>query len=163
MKRSLIAAALVVSSAAFAVQKGGTLYIKSKDTKVLKDAKASSSPVATLQPGDEVIWNGPNEKDKTFHEVKAKGKTGFVLQNNLSPTKPVEEADSSGKPLSKAAFASSAAATKGLTEAGVKYAKEGGIKDSEAAAQIIYTEEFNKQKATPEAVAAKSKALGGAK
>lgn len=163
MKRSLLTAALLLSSAAFAVAKGGTLYIKSKDTKVLKDAKAGASAVTTLQPGDEVVWNGPSAKDKSFHEVQAKGKKGFVLQINLSPTKPVEESDSTGKPLSKSAFASSAAATKGLTEAGVKYAKESGIKDSEAAAQIIYTEEFNKQKATPEAVAAKAKALGGSK
>ena len=164
MKRSLLTAVLLLSSAAFAVAKGGTLYIKSKDTKVLKDAKASASAVATLQPGDEVIWNGASEKDKAFHEVQVKGKKGFVLQANLSPTKPAEEVDSStGKPISKQAFASSAAATKALTPAGVKYAKGNGVKSSEAAAQIIYVEELNKAKGTPEAIAAKSKALGGAK
>lgn len=166
MKRSLLAAALLVSSAAFAVAKGGTLYIKSKDTKVLKDAKASAAAVVTLQPGDEVVWNGPSDKDKTFHEVQAKGKKGFVLQANLSPSKPAEELDAStGKPIPKGAVASSAAATKALSPAGINYAK--GDKDApkalEAAAEIIYTEEHNKQKGTDVAIAAKSKALGGSK
>lgn len=167
MKRSLLAAALLVSSAAFAVAKGGTLYIKSKDTKVLKDAKASAAAVVTLQPGEEVKWNGPSEKDKTFHEIEAKGKKGYVLQANLSPSKPSEELDvSTGKAIPKGAIASNAAATKALSPAGINYAKGSGDdapKALEAAAEIIYTEEHNKQKGTDAAIAAKSKALGGGK
>ena len=42
--RALAAIALIGASGAWAVAKGGTLYIKSKDTKVLKDPKAPRLP-----------------------------------------------------------------------------------------------------------------------
>lgn len=167
MKKSLMAAAVLVASTAFAVKPGGTLFIKSKDTKVLKDAKAGAPAVVTLQPGAEVTWNGPSAKDKTFHEIESNGKKGFVLQANLSPSKPAEELDiSTGKAIPKGAIASNAAATKALSPAGINYAKGSGDdapKALEAAAEIIYTEEHNKQKGTDAAIAAKSKALGGGK
>lgn len=160
LNRALVAAALLSASGAFAVKVGDELYIKAKDTKVLKDAKATASAVVTLQPGTKVKWLGPNDKDKQFHQVEANGKKGFVLMSNLSPNAPQQEIDaSSGKPMSAQAFASSGAATKALTPAGVKYAKESGVKATEAAAQIIYVEEFNKAKGTPTAIAAKAKAL----
>ena len=161
--KALAAIALISASGAWAVAKGGTLYIKSKDTKVLKDPKADSKPVVTLQPGAEVVWNGASEKDKTFHEVVSGGKKGFVLMTNLSPSKPAQEIDSSnGKPMSAQAFASSGAATTALTPAGVTYAKDSPGK-AEAAAEIIYVEQLNFAKGTPAAVAAKAKELGGGK
>ena len=161
--RALAAIALIGASGAWAVAKGGTLYIKSKDTKVLKDPKADAKAVTTLQPGAEVTWNGPSDKDKTFHEVMAGGKKGFVLMSNLSPNKPASEIDSSsGKPMSAQAFASSGAATKALTPAGVTYA-QGEVKKTEAAAEIIYAEQHNIAKGTPAAIAAKAKELGGTK
>ncbi len=168
MRRKLLVAALVTASTALAVKPGETLYIKSKDTQVLKDPKAGSKPVTKLQPGDEVIWNGPSDKDKQFHSVEAKGKKkGFVLQANLTPNKPQEEIDQvSGAPMNEKARASMAAATKALTPAGINYAKNKGDdapKALEAAAEVIYTEEHNKVKATPEAIAAKGKELGGVK
>jgi len=167
MKKSLMAAAVLVASTAFAVKPGGTLFIKSKDTKVLKDAKAGAPAVVTLQPGAEVTWNGPSPKDKTFHKIESNGKKGFVLQANLSPSKPAEELDvSTGKAIPKGAIASNAAATKALSPAGINYAKGSGEeapKALEAAAEIIYTEEHNKLKGTDAAIAAKSKALGGGK
>ncbi|PZR09309.1 MAG: hypothetical protein DI536_22265 [Archangium gephyra] len=156
----MVVLALMSAGSAFAVKVGDNLFVKSKDTKVLKDPKATAAAVVTAQPGDEVKWEGPSDKDKQFHKVTFKGKTGFVLMSNLSPNKPQGEVDAStGKPMSAQAFASSGAATKALTPAGVKYAKGSGVKESEAAAQIIYVEEFNKAKATPTAVAAKAKAL----
>lgn len=161
--RAVAVIALIGASGAWAVAKGGKLYIKSKDTKVLKEAKAGAATAATAQPGDEVIWNGP-AADKQFHEVMYKGKKGFVLMANLSPSAPVAEIDaSSGKPMSAQSFASSGAATKGLTPAGVKYAKASGQGEADAAADIIYVEEHNKAKATPALVAAKAKELGGGK
>jgi len=168
MKKSLMAAAVLVASTAFAVKPGGTLFIKSKDTKVLKDPKASAASAGTLQPGEEVTWVGPSDKDKTFHEIStAKIKKGYVLQANLSPSKPAEELDvSTGKAIPKGAIASNAAATKALSPAGINYAKGSGEeapKALEAAAEIIYTEEHNKLKGTDAAIAAKSKALGGGK
>lgn len=161
--RAVAAIALMSASGAWAVAVGGKLYIKSKDTKVLKEAKAGSSAVVTVQPGKEVIWNGADTKDKTFHSITVDGKKGFVLMSNLSPSAPATEIDSSsGKPMSAQAFASSGAATKALTPAGVSYAKDSPNK-AEAAAEIIYAEQHNFAKATPAAVAAKAKELGGGK
>lgn len=161
--RAVAAIALISASGAWAVAKGGKLYIKAKDTKVLKEAKAGATAVVTLQPGKEVIWNGPDAKDKTFHEISVDGKKGFVLMSNLSPSAPAAEIDSSsGKPMSAQAFASSGAATKALTPAGVSYAKDSPNK-AEAAAEIIYAEQHNFAKATPAAVQAKAKELGGGK
>ncbi len=142
------------------------LYIKTKDTKLLKEPKATAGAVGKpLPPGTEVTWKGASEKDKEFHQVEVDAKTkGFVLKGNLSPSKPqMELAGSSGSPMSPQAFASSGAASKALTPAGISYAKKEGPKAEEAAAEIIHVEEHNKAKGTPEAVAAKSKELGGAK
>ncbi len=170
MKRILLAAALVSAGSALAVEKGGTLYIKSKDTQLLKDPKVGSKPVTKLQPGDEVTWNGPSDKDKTLHDVVAKGnKKGFVLQSNLTPNKPATEYDAStGKAMDTKAIASSSAATKALTPAGINYANgqekpEDKEKALAAAADIIYTEEHNKAKAPESVVMAKSAALQGGK
>ncbi|MDP2276124.1 MAG: hypothetical protein Q8N23_12915 [Archangium sp.] len=161
--RAVAAIALISAGGAWAVAKGGKLYIKSKDTKVLKDPKAGAAAVATVQPGKEVIWNGASEKDKAFHEIAVDGKKGFVLMSNLSPAAPAKEFDSSsGKEMSAQAFASSGAATKALTPAGVTYAK-GNVNKSEAAAEIIYAEQHNFAKGTPAAIATKAKELGGGK
>ena len=161
--RAVVALALINASGAWAVAVGGTLYVKSKDTKVLKEAKAGSSAVVTVQPGKEVIWNGADAKDKSFHSVTVDGKKGFVLMSNLSQNKVATEIDSSsGKPMSAQAFASSGAATKALTPAGVNYAKDTPNK-AEAASEIIYVEQLNIAKGTPAAVAAKAKDLGGGK
>lgn len=165
--KTVTAIALLCASGAWAVSKGGTLYVKSKETKLFKDAKVGAA-VATLKVGDAVTWNGPSEKDKQFHEIVANGKKGFVLMTNLTPNKPAEEIDAStGKPMSAQAFASSGAATKALTPAAIKYAGAKGqgpkISANEAASMVIYAEEHNKAKGTPEAIAAKTKDLGGGK
>ena len=159
--RALAAIALIGACGAWAVAKGGTLYIKSKDTKVLKDPKADAKAVVTLQPGAEVVWNGPAEKDKTFHEISSAGKKGYVLMTNLSPNKPAQEIDAStGKPMSAQAFASSGAATKALTPAAIKYAESKGPSANEAACEIIYLEEHNNNQGTPDAIAAHQKVAG---
>lgn len=161
--RALAAVALLGAGGAWAVSKGGKLYIKSKDTKVLKDPKAGSTPITTLQPGTEVIWNGASEKDKQFHEITTGGKKGFVLMSNLTPNQALPEFDAStGKPMSAQAFASSGAATKALTPAGITYA-QGSVQKGEAAAEIIYVEQHNIAKGTPAAIANKAKELGGGK
>jgi hypothetical protein len=142
------------------------LYIKTKDTKLLKEPKATAAAVGKpLQPGTEVTWKGASPKDKEFHEVEVDARTkGFVLRGNLSPSKPQSEVlGSSGTPISAQAFASSGAASKALTPAGISYAKKEGPKAEEAAAEIIHVEEHNKAHGTPEAIAAKSKQLGGGK
>ena len=82
---------------------------------------------------------------------------------SLSPNKPSPETMETGKePIDAKSFASSGAATKALTPAGVTYAA-GSVEKTEAAAEIIYVEQHNIAKGTPAAVAAKSKELGGGK
>lgn len=164
--RAVAAAALLSASGAWAVAKGGSLYIKSKDVKLLKDPKASATAVIpkALEVGTEVKWQGASDKDKAFHEIEVNGKKGYVLMTNLSPAKPqMEAAGSSGAPMSPQQFASSGAATKALTPAGINYAKGEGPNAKEAASEIIYVEEYNKTKGTPEAIAAKAKEIGATK
>lgn len=161
--RAVAAIALISAGGAWAVAKGGKLYIKSKDTKVLKEAKAGATAVVTVQPGKEVTWNGASDTDKAFHAIAVDGKKGFVLMTNLTPNQVAPEIDATtGKPMSAQAFASSGAATKALTPAGVTYAK-GDVSKTEAAAEIIYAEQHNFAKGTPAAIAAKTKELGGGK
>lgn len=161
MRSSLLLLALVLSTAqgALAIPVGGKLYVKTKDTPLLKDPKASSAKVSTLQPGTEVTWKGASAKDKQFQEVEAAGKKGFVSTSNLTPQQPQQEIDgSSGKPMSVQAFAASGAATKGPF--GPPRAQTGGSPATqEAAAELIYVEELNKAKATPQALEARNKAL----
>jgi hypothetical protein len=157
MRSSALLFALVLSAqSALAVSVGDKLYVKSKDTLLLKDPKASSAKLSTLQPGTEVIWQGASAKDKQFQQVNAGGKTGFVLTSNLTPQQPQLEFDSTGKPFSNKAFASSGAATK---DAPPRAASRGNAATESAAAQLIYLEELNNTKATPQAVEAKNKAL----
>lgn len=152
---------LCAATVAFAIPVGGTLYIKTKDAPLLKEAKSKAATLRKLQPGDRVVWMGVSEKDKDFHQVEIDGKKGFVLRGDLTPNKPQAELDSgSGKPMSAAAFASSGAATKGPF--GPSHASyQGDPAATQAAAELIYLEELNKAKATPEALAKKDKELNG--
>ncbi len=111
----LALAVTLMSLPAWAVKPGDTLYIRSKDTKVLKAAKANAPPVVTLQPGAEVVWNGADKTDKAFHAVKSGAKTGFVLMVNLTPIKPSEEKGGDGNTITGHAVASSGAATRALS------------------------------------------------
>jgi hypothetical protein len=150
---------LCTATLAFAIPVGSELYIKTKDTPLLKDAKPQAPALVKLQPGTAVIWLGVSEKDKAFHQVEVGGKKGFVLRSNLSPNKPQQELDSgSGKPMSVQAFASSGAATKSPPPTTRNY---NGPAEAEAAAELIYVEELNKAKATPEALTKKDKELHG--
>ena len=118
-KASCVALAVaLISAPALAVKEGGTLYIRSKDTKVLKTAKANGATVATLQPGTEVTWQGADKTDKTFHSIKAGAKAGFVLQANLTPVKPATEVTGDGKTIDAHAFASTGAATRAMSDSG---------------------------------------------
>lgn len=146
MRRVVCAVALTVAlgaSPALAVSKGGKLYIKTKDAAVMGKADAKAKKVGQLQPGDEVTWNGAAADDKRFHEIvptdpkKAKTK-GFTLQSNLSPSKPQMETllSRGGKPIDAKTFASSGAATKALSEAGLKYAERKGQSSADDARRM---------------------------
>lgn len=120
----LALAGLLLATPALAVKPGGKLYIKAKDTKVLDKADARGKVLATLQPGEEVVWQGADATNKTFHAVESGKVKGFTLQANLSPSKPQPEllARDNGAPIDGKAFASSGAATKALNEAALKAA-----------------------------------------
>lgn len=164
MKRMLgVMATAALLSAAPAAAGDKMLYIKSKDVKLLKEAKTGAAAVTPVALGEEVKWLGADAKDKSFHQVEYKNKKGFVLMSNLGTSKPATEIADGGKPMSAQAFASSGAATKGLTPAGVKLSKANGQSDSDAAADVIYIEEHNKLKGNAAALTAKAKELGGAK
>ncbi len=157
--RILLTLILCAATSSLAVAKGGKLYIKSKDTKVMKEPSPKSVAVVTLQPGTEVVWNGPSAKDKLWHEVTFGGKKGFVHMHALSPNRPQEEIDAStGKPMSAQAFASSGAAV-GCRFGASSTVYKSSSATEEAAAELIYVEELNKAKATPEALMAKNKEL----
>jgi hypothetical protein len=161
MKRIFTSAALIALWAGSAFAADRQLFIKSKDTKVLKEASFGAPVVKTLQPGTAVTWKGADPKEKTLHKVIAGGKEGYVLQANLTPSKPSDEhLTSDGQAISAHALASSGAATKALTPAALSYAKEKGPSAEEAAAEIIYLEEHNKNKGTPKLIAEHDKAAG---
>lgn len=152
----LAVACSLLAMPALAVSKGGKLYIKQKDTKVFDKADPKAKVVGTLQPGDEVTWNGADATNKQFHSVDSGKVKGFTLQTNLSPSKPQAEllARDNGAPIDGKAFASSGAATKALNEAALKAA---GKKQTKA--------ELVKGLATAEGVAASVtvESKGGAK
>jgi hypothetical protein len=144
MKRrltSLAVGCLLLAPPALAVKPGGTLYIKSKDTKVLEKADAKAKSVGTLQPGDEVTWNGPDDKNKQFHAIDTGKVKGFTLQANLTPSKQAPETTmkDNGAPIDAKAFASSGAATKALSGGALKTAS-GNPTQEELARALISVE-----------------------
>ncbi len=162
MKRMIgWATVATLGTAGLALAADRQLFIKSKDTKLLKDASFGAKVVQTLQPGTEVTWKGADAKEKTLHKVVAGGKEGFVLQANLTPSKPAAEfLTGDGKAISAQAVASSGAATKALTPAATRYAEAKGPSAVEAACEIIYLEEHNNNEGTSDAIAALQRASG---
>jgi hypothetical protein len=132
---------LIAAAAAAGVTKGGTLYIKGQDVKLLSKPDLGASAVTKLKHGDAVTWEGADPKNKDLHAVEAGKKKGYVLMANLTPNKPIDEyPKTDGKPTSAEAFKSSGAATKAMTEAGIKYAEGSGPSAAESAAGIIHLE-----------------------
>jgi hypothetical protein len=155
--RFLLALLFVFATNAFAVSKGGKLYIKSKDTKVRKDAKPEAPAVVTVQRGKEVIWLGASEKNKEWHEISVDGKKGFVRLSDLSPYAPMQEISLEGKPVaSELPFAESGYAK--CTFGASVPAKSGSPAEQEARAELIYLEELNRAQGTA-VLDAKSKEL----
>lgn len=160
MTRLVWVCAVSLSASALAIGPGGSLYLSCKDVKLLKDPKAGAKTVgAALKEGDEVKWLGASEKNKSFHQVEAAGKKGFVLQSCLKPNKPMSELVGEQK-VSAQAFASSGAATKGYPPM-TPYAGSSPA-EKDAAAQLAKLEELNKNITAAE-LAAKEKELAGGK
>ncbi len=116
---------VLLAGPALAVGKGGTLYVKNKEAKLLSKPDATSKVLTQLRPGDAVTWQGAAPENKQFHKVTAGRLEGYLLQQNLSPNKPAAEylAKDDGKAIDPQAFASSGAATKALSEAALKFSE----------------------------------------
>ena len=83
----------VVLALVSGVQKGGKMYVKGEG--VAMTAKADRSGATTPLPqGTEVIWLGPDEKNKSMHEIELNGKKGFVPMSALTPHTPDAEIQS---------------------------------------------------------------------
>ncbi|MCB9556056.1 MAG: SH3 domain-containing protein [Deltaproteobacteria bacterium] len=155
----VLAAGLVgLFGSAEAVKRGGTLFIKARNTKLMATASPTANVVAVLQPGDAVTWRGSSTQNKRWHNIEYKGKTGVVFVSNLSPKKPhMELSSSKGGQVDSRAFASSGAASKALGEGAVAYGNTKNM--GQAVAQIVALEKLAKRVA-PAQVAAHVKRAG---
>lgn len=63
---------------------GDPIYIRSKDTKVIKRPNVNSERLAMLQPTNKVTWLGPAPEDKNFHKIRSGIIVGYVLMQNLT-------------------------------------------------------------------------------
>lgn len=155
--RLIVAVTLLGATGAFALKAGETVFIKAKNTKLLKAAKVDASSDETLQPGDKVEWQ--KAEGKEFHQVKAGGKTGYVYFSNLS-TKPPESETLQGKgAVDPKAFASSGAATKALAPA-AQAMENRGVDEKKAVHDLLAAEALSKDKVSPPAIATHVKTAG---
>jgi hypothetical protein len=111
----------VTVAAAYAATKGDTLFVRAKNTHLKKSADATAATIVILQPGDPVSYVGPAAGGKGWHDVQAKGAEGFVYQSNLSTSKPQLELIGAQQSVSPEVFASSGAATRGLSKGAENY------------------------------------------
>ncbi len=150
MKRVVVVAASAVlwlaSAPADAAKVGDKLYIKAKNTKVLKEPKATSSVVDVLQPGQEVTWGGSVRRQKRWHKVAFAGKNGIVYRTTLTTKRPSMEMTKSGQQVDAMAFASSGAATKALGAGAKTYGEKNNL--ASAVAQIEQLEQLAKRVTT---------------
>ncbi|HVE86783.1 MAG TPA: SH3 domain-containing protein [Myxococcales bacterium] len=126
LTRSLSLCGLLLAGlAAAGARPGDILYIKARNTRVLKDPSASAAVVVILQPGAPVTWQGPHPKDKRWQKVAAGGKQGVVMSANLSVEPPRAEvtAATGAAAADVTASASSGAASKALGPGAIAYAE----------------------------------------
>lgn len=159
-KKTVLALVLLLSAGgALAVTKGDTLYIRSRNTRVVD--KPNGRVVATLQPGEKVTWNGTVAGAPGWHQVKLKtGRKGVLLTANLATQPPPMEIRSTGggKPIDQATFLSSGAATKALAPAAIEYAE--GKPDTREAVKQVQAMERLSDSVTLDEVAAHTRAVG---
>jgi len=127
-------------AAAAGARPGDKLYVKTRNTRVLKDPSASAAVVVVLQPGAEVTWQGPDARDRRWQRVASGKKQGVVMTANLSVEKPRPEvtAATGATAQDTSTFASSGAASKALGAGAIAYAKE--QKAETAALQLLRAE-----------------------
>jgi hypothetical protein len=112
---------VTLAAAAYAAVKGDTLFIRAKNTHLKRTADATAATVTILQPGDPVSYVAPAAGGGGWHNVKAKGTEGFLYQSNLTTSKPQLELIGAQQSVSPEVFASSGAATRGLSKGAENY------------------------------------------
>lgn len=140
-KRVLLVAvlALGVAGNALAVTKGGTLYVKAKNTRLMDSAATSANLLQVLQPGQAVTWLGADPRNKQWHQVEVNGRKGVVFQSNLSTKKPNMELVAGKDGVTEqdaAAFANSGAAIKLLADGPRQYGQKKGADVKDAMTQL---------------------------
>ncbi|XXF77539.1 SH3 domain-containing protein [Myxococcaceae bacterium GXIMD 01537] len=139
----LLAAVLTLGTAgaARAVPRGGTLYVKVKNTRLMSNSTTNGQVLRVLQPGQTVVWLGADPKNRQWHQVEVDGGKGVVFQSNLATRPPeLELVASAGGPARDAdTFANSGAAVKLLSDGAIRYgdAKGGDVKDAVAQLQRL--------------------------
>ncbi len=126
----------VAGGAPAAVKKGGTLYVKAKNTRLMESAATSANVLRVLQPGQAVTWLGVDPGNTQWHQVEVDGKKGVVFQSNLAVEPPNMElvADKGTTTRKNAAeFANSAAAVKLLSDGAIQY---GNAKNADTKAAV---------------------------
>ncbi|MBZ4423005.1 SH3 domain-containing protein [Myxococcus sp. RHSTA-1-4] len=155
--------ALGLPGMAGAAKVGDPLYVKAKNTRVMKSPSPTADAVVILQPGEQVKWEGADPKQKQWHRVTAPGgKKGFVFQTNLSTTPPKMElvTDPGGKrQVDPKKFVASGAAVKALSPGAEKYGN-GKKGDYAKAVASIKAMEARSKTVTPERIAAHVKEAG---
>ncbi|HSP79406.1 MAG TPA: SH3 domain-containing protein [Myxococcaceae bacterium] len=157
----VLALALGAPGSASAVEVGGTLYVRAKDTRLLESPSPTSKVLAILQPAQSVVWQGAHPRNKRWHHVKAGGRSGYVFQSNLATKPPSMElvaGEGSGK-LDAQAFASSGAAVKAVSS-GVLSMGNQRLELKESILQLDALEHFVQERVKDEDVAAHAQQAG---
>lgn len=94
MKNSVLVV-LLLASAAWAFKVGDPLWVREADTPLFKEPDDAGKPIAVLGAGEKVLWLGPSEKNRAFHLVKARGRSGYVRFTALTPHGPEGSGDAS--------------------------------------------------------------------
>jgi hypothetical protein len=151
--------ALAATGGALALTAGDKVYVRARDTQVLKKAAPTADTLLKLQPGDVVVWRGADKDQPKWHRVDIQGQVGFVWFSNLSTRPPSKELLTTPKGANKVdpqAFASSGAAGKALTEGAIRYGNQdeknkGDLKPTmrEAVRQVLTLEAIAQQR-TPD-------------
>jgi len=164
MKYSLLRPALallcgLLAGPAAAAKPGDTLYIKARNTRVLKAPSAGAAVVVVLQPGDAVTWQGPDPRDKRWQKVTSGKQQGVVMTANLTAERPRQEVTgvTGAAAQDTSAFMSSGAASKALGAGAIAYAKE---QKAETAARQLQRAEAMAKTVGPREVSAHARKAG---
>lgn len=143
----LLVVTTLAAASALAVTKGGALFVRVHDAKLLEAPDFKAKTLVTLPLGARVTWRGASPQNRQLHEVEwldaAKQPVkGFVFQAALGPTAPNPEfLTTGGAAIDAKAFKSSGAATKALGDGALGYASSKNLE--EQARRLLAVEAIN--------------------